>query len=50
MERCGLDSSGRERGKLASCCERVNEHSGAIKCCDFRDQVKKRELLIKDCT
>jgi len=47
MEWCGLDSSGTERGKVASC-ERGNEYSGSIKCSEFQDQVRKCEL-IKDC-
>ena len=49
MEWCGLDSSGTERGKVANCCERGNEHSGSIQRCEFRIQVRKCELLIKDC-
>jgi hypothetical protein len=49
MEWCGLDSSGTERGKVASCDERGNELSGSIKCCEFRDQVRKCERLVTDC-
>ena len=41
MEWCGLDSSGTERRKLASC-ESGNEFSGSIK---LRDQVRKCELI-----
>ena len=49
MEWYGLGSSGTEQGKVANCFERGNEHSGSIKRCEFRDQVMKCELLIKDC-
>jgi hypothetical protein len=36
-----LDSSGSGKGEVAGCCVRGNELSGAIKCWEFLDKLRK---------